>query len=161
MTTINAGNLTKLADGLAQLPEAAPFDMAEFRRTRLGLKRVAEQVLIGVSRCDTAACALGWGPTISGLEAEVDDVLWRADGKCMFNWTRYSNRLFVSSRFSQPWRWCFASEWEGIDNTRTGAIKRIRYLVDHDGHVPPWFSGPWICHGDRQLYSDALAGYSA
>lgn len=158
--TINKENLTKLADGLAQLPAMAGFDMGEFREGGRLDPRPREDALEAANVCNTAACAIGWGPTIPGLEATRDDLSLAGIGKFRINWNKYSDRLFISSVQSSAWDWCFDCEWQLYDNTVTGAIKRIRYLVDK-GVPPRWFQLGVFEDFNRDLYREALAGYSA
>lgn len=119
---MNKANLLKLADFLDTVkPEA--FDIANFSNGDPWARKPA-------AICGTVACALGWAPMV--IPVEPGDFCLRFEG-CpeALNWTLYCERVFCFRNSTKVWAWCFASFWEEVDNTPTGAAKRIRYLVEH------------------------------
>lgn len=108
VTVQQRANLRTLAEFL---PSVDPdrFDMAFYRSN--GAARVP-----AVPECGTVACAAGWGPVALG---HTDTIEWIGD------WVR------EHLAEGKPWWWCFSQEWTGVDNTPTGAAKRILHFLDH------------------------------
>ena len=74
--------------------------------------------------CGTSACAVGHGPS-AGIEPLRDE-----------SWVKYSKRVFIefteTDRLAElAWEWCFSDEWSEVDNTASGASRRIDYLLEH------------------------------
>jgi hypothetical protein len=133
-------NLKKLADYLLTLPEDyAEFDMAGFFYAHTPAdERDYALNNGGVSRCGTAACAVGHGPSAGFLfqEHELNDV--------EVHWDVYTHRLFCDVRDedgnnTREFEWMFSSFWSFCDNTPHGAAKRINYYLEHG--VPEVFKG--------------------
>jgi len=110
---VNIENLTTLANFLDTLPAPA-FHMGSFARDEHG-----ERLDIQIHECATVACAVGYGPR-AGIHHENDR-----------SWEDYSERVFEIEIGSRSWMWCFAGTWADVDNTPSGAAKRIRYLITH------------------------------
>lgn len=79
------------------------------------------------SECNTAACALGHGPA-AGIGRMSMKPSHLFDN---FRWHAYSDRHFINSAVEHAWRWCFSSDWEGVDDTPRGAAKRILYMLKY------------------------------
>lgn len=82
--------------------------------------------------CNTSACALGYG-VIAGIAPERDES-WEGYGQRCFGIPRYvwSKHLLedYSLRVMSPaWRFLFSAGWSMTDNTRQGAVRRIRYAL--------------------------------
>lgn len=133
---MNKENLLKLADFLDTVkPEA--FDIELYSN---GDREAIDPAAI----CGTVACALGWGPMV--IPPTKDDFLLFE-----FHWPAYCRRAFGIGSYTDAWHWCFDSAWGPLDNTPTGAAKRIRYLVERGvphnwtaqtlGDVPYMFAG--------------------
>ncbi len=75
-----------------------------------------------LAQCDTAACALGYGP-MAGIDPEFKG-----------GWFDYCDRNLIRSH-SDEWFWCFSSRWTTVDNTPRGAALRIMWVVE--GNPPP------------------------
>lgn len=90
------------------------------------------------AQCGTIACALGHGPAIAGLEPK-DFVFSNRNGRVM--WDLYCESAFGFAQYSCPelWVWLFHFKWAKRDNTREGAVARIRFAIAHRG-VPTDYS---------------------
>lgn len=121
-------NLLRLASYLETLPEDYEhFDMGLYACTEESDEPLPSE--LDLTECGTVACAVGHGPA-AGIAPEPDE-----------DWSEYSERVFDLPFTANPnseWAWCFDSEWAAVDNTPTGAAKRIRYLLEH-GKAPPHF----------------------
>lgn len=69
-------------------------------------------------RCGTVACAIGHGPA-AGIEALPDET-----------WSDYIDRAFIDNP-PEAFTFMFGPEWKDLDNTPSGAAKRIRYTLQH------------------------------
>jgi hypothetical protein len=110
-------NLKALATYLETLnTEESPvkFDMREFE-------------------CETAACAVGFGPLAGIQKFSFED------------WYSYADRAFGACPFFGPdmrrgpvraFEYMFGSQWEKHDNTPEGAARRIREFLKHG--IPRW-----------------------
>lgn len=119
---MNVENLKKLALFLWDLPEEDArlrFEMGDFNDRHSGpLELVKDEHM-----CETASCAIGWGPSAGILPTDADK-----------HWISYSNNHFVQSS-TMEWYWMFSSEWKDHDNSPRGAAKRILWLLEK-GKVP-------------------------
>lgn len=115
---MNIENLTTLANYLERVSPDA-FDMGKFSVDKHG-----KELGLHVHECGTVACAVGWGPAAGFPPLPSDEF-----------WTNYSHRVFGLYAGDAAWDWCFGWQWGGVDNTPTGAAKRIRYLIKRG--VPP------------------------
>lgn len=73
--------------------------------------------------CGAIGCAVGHGP-YAGIPKSPKET-----------WGQYSERVFGLEIDSPEWYWCFSGRWSLIDNTATGAAKRILWLLKH-GRAP-------------------------
>lgn len=112
---MNTQNLTTLANFLDKL-DPEKFDMVDFARDEHGEQHMSPQI----HECTTVGCAVGWGPH-AGIHVSKDD----------FDYFDYAKRVFALDHMHEPFKWCFDSGWARIDNTPTGAAKRIRHLIQH------------------------------
>lgn len=115
---MNRENLEKLARFLWNLPEedaTKRFDMKDFN-TRHGspLSLVGDKEI-----CETASCAVGWGPTAGILPTKEDST-----------WVDYCDNHICEGN-TPEWYWMFSSAWREIDNTPKGAAKRIFWLLEN------------------------------
>jgi len=127
-------NLRKLANHLLNLPENyAKFDMSDyFKNDGMSVdhpSEVIEHLKECVHTCQTAACAVGHGPSLEGKEFRPNKYE---------DWTMYCARVFgieesekYDSVLVQPWSFMFGGHWSGIDNTTDGAALRILYFLDY------------------------------
>jgi hypothetical protein len=112
-------NLVKLARFLYTEPiEPKRFGMSCF--FKLDDDYDAGDETVKVQSCNTAGCAVGWGP-MAGIPFDEDEA-----------WIDYCSRQFIcSSEESYQWEWCFDANWIDGDNTPKGAAKRILWLLLH------------------------------
>lgn len=140
---MNVENLKKLALFLWDLPEedaTKRFDMEDFN-SRHGHPSdlVADKHI-----CETASCAIGWGPT-AGIMPTVADRFWND----------YSDNHFQRCG-TLEWYWMFSSGWSEIDNTPKGAAKRILWLLEKS-EVPEVYkqvAKPYYIHTNGYSYED-------
>ena len=112
--------LRKLANYLLSLPEDyEKFDMSNFIvRDDNGSSDFCQINETTLHTCGTAACALGHAPSIFRVPKDCAD------------WWDLAELLFGLEEYSDDWDWCFAGGWVDVDNTHTGAAKRILWLLD-------------------------------
>lgn len=67
--------------------------------------------------CGTVGCAVGHGP-YAGIPKTTEE-----------SWNEYAERCFCVN-LGMIFEYLFHSDWAQIDNTPTGAAKRIRYALD-------------------------------
>lgn len=113
-------NLRKLAAYLASGNLRAAFSMTIFDD--------ATTISHGMNKtdCGSCGCAIGHGP-YAGIPKNPGE-----------RWTDYSQRAFGPSvnldcgdEPADNWLWCFDSAWFDVDNTPSGAAKRILWLLDN------------------------------
>lgn len=124
-------NLLKLADYLERFPaDYQHFAMDYYVQSPICAETCNDCARrLKLKACGTAACAVGHGPNAGILPLGNE------------GWLDYSERAFGLSGGSREWLWCFSEEWESVDNTPSGAAKRIRALVDgRMDDVFPWES---------------------
>lgn len=113
---MNKENLLKIANYIETIPQEM-FDMETYR---YGDMRTVE--------CDSVGCVIGHStvlfPEIVGNHRVKNDVLWK--DQILFR--DFSEE--VTGLEDIEWGWCFSNAWSYIDNTPTGAAKRIRMLVN-------------------------------
>jgi hypothetical protein len=104
-------NLVKLARFLY----TEPIEAKQFRMS--GFCTASPEYVATIERgCGTAGCAVGWGPA-AGI----------APLSCSENWDAYTDRVFGDD--GDLWSWCFAPDWDAVDNTPKGAAKRILWAL--------------------------------
>jgi hypothetical protein len=110
--------LRKLANYLLSLPEDyEKFDMGSFLvKDGIACWYVDEIDKTTLHTCGTSACALGHAPSI-----------FRVPKDCV-DWGDLAEHLFGLG--GDEWDWCFDGGWVDVDNTHTGAAKRILWLLD-------------------------------
>lgn len=116
---MNKENLAKLKDKLLTV-SSEEFDMGQFRRGR------EKKEEMNNPPCGTVACALGWAPTIPGLEMSDNEA--KNSG-----WHSYCERVFgieAHGHSPEQWDFLFDGNWADFDNTPLGAAKRIQYLLN-------------------------------
>lgn len=112
---MSTANLLQLATFLDTVPKHK-FDMWTFRTkgsSDLSLAKVRDDHV-----CGTAGCAVGYGP-------QAGFPILRTD----LDWLSYSERVFGVEWEGDDWDFLFGAEWKDIDNTPTGAAKRIRFYI--------------------------------
>lgn len=103
-------NLENLAQGLAELPDPSLFNM------KVTFKQY--------TKCGTVCCAAGYGPTF-GIEKYPDE-----------SWVNYCARVYGTLPDTNPdddplFDWLFSFGWQHVDNTPSGASKRILYALQY------------------------------
>lgn len=141
-------NLARLARKLAKVPDDQ-FNMVDyFNNPDWSISREILRSKL-YKDCNTVACAMGWGPSLRGLEKGPVEAWWN-----------YGQRVFGIKDFSPEWIWLFDCDWRFVDNSAAGAAKRIRYYLKHNG-VPDGFTNArywmddhpeWINEGNRVLF---------
>lgn len=120
MTQEQRDNLKKLAVYLLSDNLKADFDMKNF----------APYSSPYDAECGTVGCAVGHGP-YAGIQKKPGE-----------NWTGYAIRAFGLNPFDYrtAFIWLFGSPWRWIDNTPSGAAKRIIFFLLND--CPTDFPAP-------------------
>lgn len=124
----NKENLLRMADYIETVPQEK-FTMSVYR----GEKDFKD------ASCDTIGCAVGHCTIlaphlIKQTELGIDFEAWVKE----FTGVEWA---------SKEWRWLFSGIWVLIDNTPTGAAKRIRHFVEH-GLPDDWEQ---IMNGEKPL----------
>ena len=105
---MNVENLTILADWLEAnrkwIKRGNDFDMEEYK-------------------CGTVHCAVGWASKIPELRQKHSKLTMSGD----FNYLAFAYSAFNLSR--EQFNFLFSANWKKADNTISGAIARIRYLI--------------------------------
>ncbi len=101
---MNIKNLQVLVEFLNGI-DAKEFDMEAWER-----------------KCGTVCCAIGWTHVL------FQDITCKMDP---FTWDEVSNEVYDIEYGGNIWRWCFGSEWNGIDNTPKGCALRIGYVIEY------------------------------
>lgn len=123
---IKKGNLLKIAEHIKTIPQDK-FDMGNFRQfdfTNIETEFVGDVISLSV--------ILDKDNVINNFTDEY--------GIAFREWSRYYTGL---EPFSDRWDWCFSWKWKNIDNTPTGASKRIKYLLENglDGNWEEQING--------------------
>lgn len=104
--------LDMLADWLIENEGKIDFDMAHYKQKHA---------------CGTSACAVGWAPEVPGLPS-IDI----PDGTHTFlDWNRYCERELGISCNEDAWSYMFSEVWGAVDNSASGAGKRIKYYLEN------------------------------
>lgn len=112
---MNKENLLKIADYIETVPQEM-FDMDVYRD--------GDDYSI---ECNSVGCVIGHSTILFPEIAEKHRIKeGQYKGKILFG--EFSEE--VCGLTVEEWYWCFHSVWCNIDNTPTGAAKRIRMLVD-------------------------------
>ena len=128
-------NLRLLRDYIDTQVTDEQFDMKYFRtndKKNKGLEYYSKD------NCGTVGCALGWAPLVKGLEPVDSDFDYIIDvEQSSLDFHEYSYRVFPELMASQAyncysWQFVFSTEWNDVDNTRQGFIKRVNYLLEKD-----------------------------
>ena len=107
-----------MADYIETIPQEK-FNMATYR--------TGEKVK---HECDTVGCVLGHCTILN-----KNPLPMCRSGNINFDtWSREFTGLDTSS---SEWAYLFASDWEAVDNTPTGAAKRIKHLLEN-GRPEDW-----------------------
>lgn len=112
-------SLRKLASYLLQPELKAKFDMIAYSDWQHDDES---------TECGTVGCAAGHGP-YAGIE-KLSTESWQEYTVRVFGLknTGYTNTVIITSG---EWSWCFHPNWEEIDNTPSGAAKRILWLLKY------------------------------
>lgn len=119
-------NLAKLADWLEDLDNKdfpTGFDMEHVMHSEESGFTMERPALAEYGYCGTTACALGHGPA-AGVEPLADE-----------SWLEYRKRAFGTMQdvddVDPLYDFLFCAMWTITDNTASGAVKRIRYALEH------------------------------
>ena len=133
---MNKENLIKMADHLETIPDNL-FDMRSYRVKIL-------QKIDELHICNSVACVVGHCTVLDTEENLSKHIMSTFD---MFDtyFSFYSwGKTFTGLEDDIDYGWLFSGEWNNIDNTRKGAIKRIRNFVANDG----------MTEKDKQFYKE-------
>lgn len=106
---MNKENLLRMAEYIENIPQYL-FDMDEF---------------IAKNNCGTVGCVIGhcvW------LDNPANMPHFRSGNIDFFAWSEAFTGLNSSS---DEWSWLFSPQWAKVDNTPTGAARRIRAFVEN------------------------------
>jgi hypothetical protein len=106
---MNREALRKLADHLETKVSQQQFDMAEYRND-----------------CGTVGCALAHA---TDCVAPMPNIPVGRTPTC-YDWEHYADDQFGTRPWQYEWLWCFGPDWAAVDNTPSGAARRIRHLLD-------------------------------
>lgn len=109
---MNKENLLKMADYIETVPQEK-FDMEHFR---FGDENAHE--------CNSIGCIIGHCTIL-----DTNPLPMYSDGD--INFGEWSQSFTGISPFTSDWTYLFGYKWIGIDNTPTGAAKRIRHYVEN------------------------------
>lgn len=134
-------NLAKLALYLETMTPPPGFDMALYAQNleenpdfTIPIYRIHE----AYDECGTVACAIGHGP-----KAGIDI------GNSL-TWGDYADKFTDGD--GGVFDWLFDSAWSKLDNTPTGAARRINYYLEHG--LPKVFRPARL---DAETYQEILA----
>lgn len=84
-----------------------------------------------VNECNSSCCALGYAPSIEGLEVKEEDFGFDEDeDEYLFCYEKYSARILPALEVRQyRWDYLFGSNWP---NDRNAFIKRAKLMIDLD-----------------------------
>lgn len=145
MTQLHSQNLLTLAGALCTVPHAR-FNMLRFIGTNAAAavrERPTPQNAKRLFGQGASACALGYGAVL--LKSRVD------------LWSQCADELFGISYADAEWPWLFCDEWSGVDNTPTGAAKRILSLL-YNG-LPAQFRATYETTGDCIINPETVQYY--
>lgn len=127
-------NLRKMANYIATIPQEV-FSMSQYRTAGDRLEH----------KCNTIGCVIGHCTILDEPKNLLIDPL----DKNSIDFPRWSEKFCGIADMSDEWLWCFSPLWMYIDNTPTGASKRIYWLLDYglpddfmaqlDGKVKPCY----------------------
>lgn len=127
---MNKENLLKMADFIEKVPQEM-FDISKYRRSNKSSPI-----------CNSIGCVIGH---CTELDPEGVEEFRDESGDIDFKeWSEHFTGLINL----KEWRWCFSAYWEDLDNTPTGAAKRIRYLVKYG--LPEGWKKPRV--KDLEIY---------
>lgn len=125
MKKLKIKNLEKAREGLMGLdPEMLQMD--RYRKTADG--RAVD--FKNKNHCGTFGCALGWCPFVKGLDPIDTDFKEHSDGRKYLDFGVYSQRLFNMDGSDKVWDYLFDSQWQEVDNTVEGLIKRMTRVIE-------------------------------
>lgn len=128
LTRTHKRRLLALADLLDRVKEVR-FDMIAYRYGGINQDELIEP------ECETTACAVGWATVVmKKFRANIPLNCLEVGG---IHWANvcYWLGCFENSRM---WGYLFSGQWRDTDNTPTGAAKRIRWVVAHNGIPTNW-----------------------
>jgi len=128
---MNTKNLRAIAKLCREIPQSK-FGMAKYRQ-------YDDQAS---AECGSVGCVLGHATRLETGK------LPRDLGGIRF--TPWSEVFTGLDRWSREWGWCFASSWDRVDNTPTGAAARIEWML----------AGNPIPEIDLMFTAEAVAMYS-
>lgn len=119
---IHRENLLKLADLLDQQPQDR-FDMINYRVPVGNLaSNISLEFWDNEPKCGTVCCALG----VAASHGIASEYMTGLD-----DWPDYAFAAFGVSSNHLSWVWLFDAIWHDVDNTPSGAAKRIRHYLEH------------------------------
>ena len=127
---MNKENLLRMADYSETIPQER-FDVEIFR----------EDNNHNTHECKSVGCTIGHCTILD----KYDNVpLFRG----LINYVQWSYQFTGISKVSE-WEYLFSADWKDVDNTPTGAAKRIRHFVEN-GLPDNW---------EEQINGKATLGY--
>jgi hypothetical protein len=134
--------LLALADHIEAVPQDL-FDMESYR--------LEDDTLEG---CGTVGCALGHAPAllIKRFHVRPASITMTMYSEIVIDWDKVALQFGITDDvFNSPaMAYLFHALWKHVDNTPTGAAKRIRWVVKHGG-VPFNYS--------QQIFGEAPRSY--
>ena len=109
---MNRENLSRMADYIETIPQEK-FDMERFRTGE-----------IKHHECDTVGCVLGHCTILDKNPLPMVDGIY-------INFDSWSLDFTGLDPSTDEWYYLFGCQWFAVDNTPTGAAKRIRHFLEN------------------------------
>jgi len=116
---IKIPNLAKLGAYVQANVSDNEFSMLHFYKKLHGFERDRYD-------CDTIGCLLGYSPMALGIPLPV------VSSRAYFNYAAFAKEWYNINDNSFIYNFLFNAAWTHIDNTRIGALKRLKFVIDHD-----------------------------
>jgi len=116
---MNRENLSRMADYIETVPQDK-FDVERFRTGQ-----------IKYHECDSVGCVIGHCTIL-------DENPLPMSNSGNINFDEWSRNFTDLKPYSYAWKYLFSLHWTAVDNTPTGAAKRIRYFIKN-GLPKDWY----------------------
>lgn len=118
---IKITNLAKLGEHVQANVTDKMFTMRFFLQHLYAESRIAHG-------CETIGCLLGYSPMALGVEIQNEHLC------ALTRYAIYSGIHYNITGDDKVYKFLFDWHWEGIDNSRLGALLRIKFVIDHDDY---------------------------
>ena len=129
---MNRPNLQRMADYIRTV-HTEKFNMYSYREGNHSVEFLSPE-------CNTVGCVIGHCTIL-----DIDNLPKNKDGSGTILFASWSETFTGLDVMSTEWDWCFSYYWSFVDNTPSGAARRIEYLLKNG--VPENFSKHSIKNG--------------